>query len=484
MVYNNNNNRLYIHTICNNDLEMSVHVVDCYTDEICSNVLLNQNLKPGIIAIILGEDMIFNPLNNRIYCGNYGFSNISVIDCAPEHIYLKPGWNWLSFPRLERMGNNPVDAIGVLENITPFPGQIDFLGITNSSGAGVSLTYFGGTWINNNLSTIQSSLGYKLYTDNQDMSHIPASGKILDPATSIDLFSGHENWIGYFLNTPQTPAQAFGNQMDNLYLIKTRNWTMTKINNNWVTPNSNISLKYGDMVVVKCTNDASFQWNNSSPGPAGDYLAAASENFTFREKADYLPIYIELGPDDDVEEIGAFVDNKCIGATVVSDTLIEVNAYLPDSANSNQQIEFVKYYGTKSVPVSTGDYWVYNPYTMSKEKRKISCKEPVNYQLVSFKEKNELLFTEKVNIKCYPNPFSNTSAISYFLPQEAMVSLKIYSLDGRLIKTLNEGYLPKGNYKMEWDGKNESGSPVPTGIYICKMMTDNTVYQLKMVFIK
>ena len=26
---------------------------------------------------------------------------------------LKPGWNWLSFPRLERMGNNPVDAIGV-----------------------------------------------------------------------------------------------------------------------------------------------------------------------------------------------------------------------------------------------------------------------------------------------------------------------------------------------------------------------------------
>ena len=121
---------------------------------------------------------------------------------------------------------------------------------------------------------------------------------------------------------------------------------------------------------------------------------------------------------------------------------------------------------------------------MSKEKRKISCKEPVNYQLVSFKEKNELLFTEKVNIKCYPNPFSNTSAISYFLPQEAMVSLKIYSLGGKLIKTLNEGNLSRGNYKMEWDGKNESGSPVPTGIYICKMMTDHTVYQLKMVFIK
>jgi hypothetical protein len=119
---------------------MSVHVVDCYTDEICSNVLLNQNILPGTVAFFLGENMIFNPINNRVYCGNYGFSNISAIDCAPEHIYLKPGWNWLSFPRLERTGDNPVDAIGVLENINPFPSQIDFLGNDNQTGQGISLT--------------------------------------------------------------------------------------------------------------------------------------------------------------------------------------------------------------------------------------------------------------------------------------------------------------------------------------------------------
>jgi len=462
----------FAHNCCFAQSESVIMINDSMNEYTTRVKLLTSDSLLMVQTTIYGE----NPQTNLAIRDN--------VSTTSSYGTLKPGWNWLSFPRLERTGDNPVDAIGVLENINPFPGQIDFLGITNSSGAGVSLTYFGGTWINNNLSTIQSSLGYKLYTDNPDISHIPTSGTILDPATYIDIYAGHENWIGYFLNTLQTPTQAFGNQMDNLYLIKTRNWTMTKINNNWVTPNSNISLKYGDMVVVKCTNNASFQWNTSSSGPAGDYLAAASKNFTFQEKADYLPIYIELEPGDEVKEIGAFADNKCIGAAVVSDTLIEVNAYLPDSANSNQQIEFVKYYGTKSAPVSTGDYWVYNPNTMSKEKRKISCNEQVNYQLVSFKEKNELLFTEKVNIRCYPNPFSNTSAISYFLPQEAMVSLKIYSLGGKLIKTLNEGNLSRGNYKMEWDGKNESGSPVPTGIYICKMMTDHTVYQLKMVFIK
>jgi hypothetical protein len=484
MIYNKNNNRLYVHTIFNSDAEMSVHVVDCYTDEICSNVLLNQNIKPGIIPVTLGEDMIFNPVNNRVYCGNHGFSNISIIDCAPENIYLKPGWNWLSFPRLERTWDNPVDAIGVLEDINPFPGQINFLGINNPTGQGVSLSYYSGQWISNNLDKIRSSLGYKLYTDNQDMSHIPTSGKALDPATSIDIFSGHENWIGYFLNKPQTPEQAFGSQMDNLYLIKTQNWTMAKINNRWASATTNISLKYGDMVVVKCTNNASFQWNNSSPGPAGEYVKSASENFTYKENADYLPIYIELEPGDAVKEIGAFVDNKCIGAAVISDTLIEVNAYLPDSLNNNQQIEFVKYYGTKSTPVQVGDYWVYNPYTLSKGKRKILCDEKVDYQLISFKEKDELSFTEKINIQCYPNPFSNTSVIRYFLPQESTVSLKIFSLDGKLINTLNEGSLSKGNYKTEWNGNNENGSPVPAGIYICRMTTNHNIYQLKMVFIK
>ena len=88
---------------------------------------------------------------------------------------VKPGWNWLSFPRLERTEDNTVDAIGVLENINPFPSQINFLGITNSSGQGVSLTYNTGTWTNYGLSKIRSSLGYKLYTNNQDMSHIPTS---------------------------------------------------------------------------------------------------------------------------------------------------------------------------------------------------------------------------------------------------------------------------------------------------------------------
>ena len=191
-----------------------------------------------------------------------GFSNVSIIDCAPEKMALKTGWTWLSFPRLERKLNETVNAIGVLQNTTPFPGYLNFLG--KNGNQQVSLTYSGYTWTSNGLSTIRSTSGYKLYTTNTDPTYVPVSGSVLDPSTSINIYAGYENWIGYFLNKSLTPAEAFGSQMDNLYEIKTQNWTMTKVNNQWISMTGNSPLKYGDMVAVKCYNDASFQWDNSS----------------------------------------------------------------------------------------------------------------------------------------------------------------------------------------------------------------------------
>ena len=482
MVYNPVNNRMYIHILCEENLEMAVRVIDCSSDQLCSLVPLNQKIKPGLLAVTWGEDMIYNPVNNKVYCGNYGFSNVSVIDCAPEKMALKTGWTWLSFPRLERKLNETVNAIGVLQNTTPFPGYLNFLG--KNGNQQVSLTYSGYTWTSNGLSTIRSTSGYKLYTTNTDPTYVPVSGSVLDPSTSINIYAGYENWIGYFLNKSLTPAEAFGSQMDNLYEIKTQNWTMTKVNNQWISMTGNSPLKYGDMVAVKCYNDASFQWDNSSTGTSEESSLAAAQHFTYTETADYTPVYIELESSDPVEEIGAYAGSECIGAVAVNDTLVELNAYLPDSTNNNRQIDFVKYYGTKSAPVSTGDYWVYNPQTLTKDKRKILCNEHANYQLVSFKEKEELSFTEKASIECYPNPFGNATTIRYSLPEEAKVSVKIYSMGGALINTIVDGKLPKGNYTANWSGKDANGAGIPQGIYLCKMISGSVVYQTKLIYMK
>ena len=70
----------------------------------------------------------------------------------------------------------------------------------------------------------------------------------------------------------------------------------------------------------------------------------------------------------------------------------------------------------------------------------------------------------------YPNPFNPETWIPYQLSEPAEVTLRIYSVNGVLIRTLALGHQPAGNYQRQshaayWDGKNELGEPVASGLY-------------------
>jgi hypothetical protein len=66
----------------------------------------------------------------------------------------------------------------------------------------------------------------------------------------------------------------------------------------------------------------------------------------------------------------------------------------------------------------------------------------------------------------YPNPFSETTTISYNISDSAHVSTKIYDLRGKLIKSLEDGIKAPGEYKIVWDGTNQHGEISSTGIYL------------------
>ncbi|MDD2889174.1 MAG: FlgD immunoglobulin-like domain containing protein [bacterium] len=83
-----------------------------------------------------------------------------------------------------------------------------------------------------------------------------------------------------------------------------------------------------------------------------------------------------------------------------------------------------------------------------------------------------------------PNPFSYGSIISYQIPVETKISLKIYDVTGKLIKTLVDGTCKPGYYKVQWDAKNTKGESVSTGIYFYKLATANFTDVKKMVIVK
>jgi hypothetical protein len=84
----------------------------------------------------------------------------------------------------------------------------------------------------------------------------------------------------------------------------------------------------------------------------------------------------------------------------------------------------------------------------------------------------------------YPNPFNPETQISYQLATGGYISLTIHDLLGREIKTLVSEDQPSGNYSVSWDGRDESGNIVPSGIYLYSLKAGNFIESKKMILMK
>lgn len=84
----------------------------------------------------------------------------------------------------------------------------------------------------------------------------------------------------------------------------------------------------------------------------------------------------------------------------------------------------------------------------------------------------------------YPNPFNPTTTIRYNLPKSATVSLKIFNALGQEIKTLVEGNQAAGEKTIAWDGKNNAGNPVSSGVYLYVLKSGSEVLSRKMLLLK
>ena len=84
----------------------------------------------------------------------------------------------------------------------------------------------------------------------------------------------------------------------------------------------------------------------------------------------------------------------------------------------------------------------------------------------------------------YPNPFNPTTTIEFSIPNSQLVSIVIYDILGRQIKTLFNGDLKSGKHDVLWDGKNNLGDVVNSGIYLYKIKTANKLLSGKMILQK
>jgi len=86
----------------------------------------------------------------------------------------------------------------------------------------------------------------------------------------------------------------------------------------------------------------------------------------------------------------------------------------------------------------------------------------------------------------FPNPFNSSTSIQFQVraDQPLPISLRIYNLAGQLVRTVTTQRFSSGDYTLSWDGKDEAGRALSSGIYFCKLTCLDLQSVLRMTLLR
>jgi len=470
---------------------------------------------------LFDNDILFDENQNRIYVANGGHSNISVLSYEPVDylsIRFESEGTWLSIPRHERTTTaqlTPTEDVFDQENISfGFNTQkLEYNYINENDAAGHENIVYANYNIFNNpawdysdgtMNNINSTRGYELTSENTDFELLRLTGEQQDPTTSIELYCKKENWIGYFLEEEQDVFDALASIEPDIYHIRHQDYncwrhdfpvpsvcgSTTKSTTDitpgtWVCDRRRPVIKYGDMIKVTPLEDIfGFQWISSGSIPSSEGRPPV-EYYSYTELIDYETFVIELDSSEmNPTEIGAFVNDTCVGACSVTETdsVVVLSAYLEIAPGDS--VVFEKHYGTAKMSNSIVDnYYVKNRNSELFEKRAVLTGEKQQAFIISFRKEKEKENdkTKDISINIFPNPAHNI--VQFKLITEAGVQMNISLLDinGKKIAQLIHEENKSGTFIGKVLLNDQNGNKLTPGIYFIRFIIDETVETRKLV---
>ncbi len=84
----------------------------------------------------------------------------------------------------------------------------------------------------------------------------------------------------------------------------------------------------------------------------------------------------------------------------------------------------------------------------------------------------------------FPNPFNPSTTIEFTLPESGFTTLSLYNISGQKVSELAAGHMTTGTHSLTWDGRDDSGNTVSSGVYITRLVAGKQVTAGKMILIK
>ncbi|MBN2069957.1 MAG: T9SS type A sorting domain-containing protein [Candidatus Krumholzibacteriota bacterium] len=145
--------------------------------------------------------------------------------------------------------------------------------------------------------------------------------------------------------------------------------------------------------------------------------------------------------------------------------------------------EYVEFLRDENVTNSTGQD-LYNSWVehgKSAPEKMASIRASVNVTLTGDDDNPPLVFGMDQN---YPNPFNPATVIGYSVAEQTHVTIAVFDVKGQRVRTLVDSEHEPSRYTAKWDGKNESGSDVSSGIYFIKYRAGDHLFTRKAVLLR
>ena len=109
--------------------------------------------------------------------------------------------------------------------------------------------------------------------------------------------------------------------------------------------------------------------------------------------------------------------------------------------------------------------------------------EELEADLEGYEPKPELPTVSRL-FPSVPNPFARSASIAYHVPHESDVTIRIYDVSGRLVRTLVDDATEPGRHLAVWDGRGDSGESLGSGVYLCAMDACGLRLTRKMILLR
>lgn len=429
-----------------------------------------------------------NPTTPSLFTkGGAACVELSSIALVTQTIHLIAGWNMFSLAVDPQSSHDMLDMLNSI--------QSHLLKVVDENGDTVEKVF--GNW-QNFIGDWQSTEGYYIKVD-AELDYIVTGRRVRVPL-EIPLMGGW-NMISYdCLELEQDAIDVMQSLIDAGYLLKVideMGLTVEWLFGSWHNYIGN--MRAGEGYYVKTTQPCTYVMSCNNPGLPKIVSRLQPKHFATLNAHPFKPMSLYIFGESlngkqllAGDEIAAFKEGKCLGTTVWLNENMPV--LLPIGGDDGSGIGYIQ---NEKIELrlwrqaeNCEEIVKIDPQMLYDTAGRLLDRELIYNSLESvvLMSRNDLKTSEKPSsyelFQNFPNPFNATTKIHYTLPQRSEIQITVHDVRGRMVKELYNGEQNTGYHSLIWDGTNDNGINVGSGLYVYKIKSTHYNETKKMILIR